>query len=475
MSGTNGGWKAQELAERALELSAADGAVVLVEESSTANLRWASNTLTTNGVAQNRRVTVISVVDGEGGRSAAVVSKAGVGAEDLPDLVRAAERAARQTGPAPDAQPLVGASEAAGSAGAALAAKAWSDEPARTSIDAFAGFTPQLGEAFRRAGAENRLLFGFAEHTVSSTYLATSAGVRLKHDQPTGKLELNAKSPDFARSAWAGAQGREFGAMDVVAMDAELTRRLAWQERRVDLPAGRYETLMPASAVADLYVYMMWIASARDAADGRTVFSSPGGGTKVGTRIGPEGLRIWSDPSAPGLECTPFNEAHTSDSSQSVFDNGLPLAETDWVRDGVLERLRTTRHSAAQTGLPLAPPVDNLLMDAGGQASLEELTARTERGLLLTCLWYIREVDPQSLLLTGLTRDGVYLVEGGEVTGVVNNFRFNESPVDLLGRIVEAGRPEQCLPREWGDYFTRACVPPLHVADFNMSSVSKAN
>ena len=472
MSGAGEAHKAQELAERALELSTADGAVVLVEESSTANLRWANNTLTTNGVAENRTVTVISVVDGAAGRSAAVVAKSGVGVDDLADLVRAAERAARQAGPAPDAQPLVGAGEAAG---AAEAAKAWSEEPARTSIDAFAGFTPQLGEAFGRAAAADRLLFGFAEHTVTSTYLATSAGARLKHDQPTGKLELNAKSPDFARSAWAGAQAREFGAMDVAAMDAELTRRLAWQERRIDLPAGRYETLLPPSAVADLYVYMMWIASARDAADGRTVFSKPGGGTKVGTRIGPQGLRIWSDPAAPGLECAAFNDARSSNASQSVFDNGLPLAATDWVRDGVLERLRTTRHSAAQTGLPLAPPVDNMLIDAGGTASLEELTAGLDRGLLLTCLWYIREVDPQSLLLTGLTRDGVYLVEGGEVTGVVNNFRFNESPVDLLGRIVEAGRPEQCLPREWGDYFTRASVPPLRVSDFNMSSVSKAS
>ncbi len=107
--------------------------------------------------------------------------------------------------------------------------------------------------------------------------------------------------------------------------------------------------------------------------------------------------------------------------------------------------------------------------------TLEEMVARTERGLLLTCLWYIREVDPATLLLTGLTRDGVYLVENGEVVGAVNNFRFNESPVDLLGRITEAGRTERCLPREWGDWFTRAAMPPVRVPDFNMSSVSQAS
>ncbi len=103
------------------------------------------------------------------------------------------------------------------------------------------------------------------------------------------------------------------------------------------------------------------------------------------------------------------------------------------------------------------------------------MIARTERGLLLTCLWYIREVDPATLLLTGLTRDGVYLVENGEVVGAVNNFRFNESPVDLLGRITEVGRTERCLPREWSDWFTRTAMPPVRITGFNMSSVSQAS
>jgi predicted Zn-dependent protease len=103
------------------------------------------------------------------------------------------------------------------------------------------------------------------------------------------------------------------------------------------------------------------------------------------------------------------------------------------------------------------------------------MIASTKRGLLLTCLWYIREVDPQTLLLTGLTRDGVYLVEEGEVVGTVNNFRFNESPVGMLSRLAEAGATEATLPREWGDYFTRTAMPPLRIEAFNMSSVSQAS
>ena len=459
----------QQLAEKALELSTAEGTVVLVDESSTANLRWANNTLTTNGVAANRRVTVVSTVNGVEGTSAATIKQAGVTGETIEALVRASEKAARESGPAPDARPLLGPDDAPG-----LQGVRWDEAAAVTDIEVFAGLAPALGESFEAARSGGQLLFGFAEHTTVTTYLATSTGLRLRHDQPTGKLELNAKTPDFVRSAWGGAQTRDFTDVDVVELAAGLGQRLDWQKRRIELQAGRYETLLPPTAVADLMIYLYWTASARDAADGRTVFSAPGG-TKVGQRIGVPGLRLWSDPNAAGLECAPFNAASASSSQASVFDNGAPLASSDWVRDGVLEQLLTTRRSAAETGLPLAPPIDNLLMDAGGTASLEELTRATEDGLLLTCLWYIREVDPQSLLLTGLTRDGVYKVEGGEVVGVVNNFRFNESPVELLSRITEAGRSGICLPREWNDYFTRTSMPALRIGDFNMSSVSKAS
>lgn len=220
-------------------------------------------------------------------------------------------------------------------------------------------------------------------------------------------------------------------------------------------------------------IYQYWSASGRDAVEGRTVFSKPGG-TRVGERLGTLPLTLRSDPHEPGLESAPFVVAHSSGGDQSVFDNGLPVAATDWIRDGELHRLTTTRHSAGLTGLPVAPAIGNLVLDGGDpDRSLDEMVAGTERGLLLTCLWYIREVDPATLLLTGLTRDGVYLVEHGEVVGEVNNFRFNESPVGLLGRASEAGRTEKTLPREWGDWFTRTAMPALRVPDFNMSSVSQ--
>ncbi|MFJ8940862.1 metallopeptidase TldD-related protein [Streptomyces sp. NPDC102365] len=455
--------KPHEIVERALALSRADGCVVIADERSTANLRWAGNALTTNGVTRGRTLTVVATVDGREGTASGVVSRSAVTADELEPLVRAAEAAARGSGPAEDAQPLVEG---------VPASPDFTDAPAETSSAVFTDFAPALGESFAHARAGGRELYGFANHELVSSYLGTSTGLRLRHDQPNGTLELNAKSPDRTRSAWAGRSTRDFKDVDPAALDAELAVRLGWAERRIDLPAGRYETLLPPTAVADLLIYQLWSAAARDAAEGRTVFSKPGG-TRVGDRLSDLPLTLRSDPNEPGLECAPFVLTHSSGDDASVFDNGLPLTATEWVREGQLKRLTSTRHSAALTGLPVAPGIGNLILDGGDETSLEEMVAATRRGLLLTCLWYIREVDPATLLLTGLTRDGVYLVENGEVTGEVNNFRFNESPVGLLGRATEAGRTEKTLPREWSDWFTRAAMPALRVPDFNMSSVSQ--
>jgi predicted Zn-dependent protease len=456
--------KPHEIVERALELSRADGCVVIADEESTANLRWAGNALTTNGVTRGRTLTVVATVAGKQGTASGVVSRAAVTADELEPLVRAAEAAARGAGPAEDAQTLVGG---------VPQSPDFTDAPVETSSAVFADFAPTLGEAFARARAGGRELYGFANHELVSSYMGTSTGLRLRHDQPNGTLELNAKSPDRTRSAWAGRSTRDFKDVDPAALDAELAVRLGWAERRIELPAGRYETLLPPTAVADLLIYQMWSASARDAAEGRTVFSKPGGGTRIGEKLTELPLTLRSDPNEPGLEASPFLLAHSSGDDQSVFDNGLPLSATEWIREGELNRLITSRHTAGLTGLPVSPAIGNIVLDGGDDKSLEEMVANTERGLLLTCLWYIREVDPATLLLTGLTRDGVYLVENGEVSGEVNNFRFNESPVDLLGRAVEAGRTEKTLPREWSDWFTRAAMPALRVPDFNMSSVSQ--
>ncbi|MBA3741571.1 metallopeptidase TldD-related protein [Sporichthya sp.] len=455
----------QQIVEKALGLSTADGCQVIVSEDSDANLRWAGNTLTTNGVSRSRGVTVISTVGGAVG----VVSRSNPDTEALAEMVRAAEDAARRNDPAEDAGPLVTPEQAPSVPG-------WDNAPVETSIGVFSHLATGLGAAFERARSADQLLFGFASHNLSTTYLGTSAGIRLRHVQPTGKVEINAKSADYARSAWAGTATRDFTDVDVAALDAELTVRLGWAEKAIALDAGSYETILPPSAVSDLMIYAYWTGAGRDAAEGRTVFSAPGGGTRVGERLTDAKLTLRSDPGAPGLECCPFAVAGSSSSMSSVFDNGLAMGATDWIRNGELTNLINTRFTAAKTGGAVAPPIDNLILGAESPGpSLTEMIAGTSRALLLTCLWYVREVDAQTLLLTGLTRDGVYLVEHGEVVGAVNNFRFNVSPVDLLGRMTEIGPTQPCLPREWSDYFTRAAMPPVRVDGFLMSSVSQAS
>ena len=459
-------YTAQEIVERALAASTADDQIAFVVESSEANLRWAGNSLTTNGAMRSRQVVVISFVDGGSGMAAGTVSRTGT--PDIAALVAASERAARDAGPAEDAVPLV-SEKPAGSGD-------WDADPASTSIEVFADFAPALGHAFGEARDRGELLFGFAEHQMETTYLGSSTGLRLRHDQPTGRVELNGKSPDFSRSVWAGTGTRDFRDVSVPDLADDVARKMAWSQRRVELPAGRYETLLPPSAVSDLMIYLYWTMEARDADEGRNVFAKPGGGNRVGERLANLPLTLRSDPAAPGLEAAPFQVVGASSGTASVFDNGMATPAVDWISEGTLTNLIRPRAWALKTTAPATAAVDNLILeDATATATLEEMLASTERGLLLTTLWYIREVDPQTLLLTGLTRDGVFLVEGGEVTGAVNNFRFNESPVDLLGRAVQASTTERTLPREWNDWFTRTAMPALRVPDFNMSSVSPAS
>ncbi|WP_369256499.1 metallopeptidase TldD-related protein [Geodermatophilus amargosae] len=457
---------AQQLVEKALAASTADGCVAYVVESTETNLRWASNSLTTNGAMRSRQVVVVSFVDGGSGMATGTVARTGT--PDVAALVAASEQAARDAGPAEDAVPLV--SETPPGTGD------WDADPAETSIEVFADFAPALGEAFGAARDRGDLLFGYAEHSLTTTYLGTSTGLRLRTDQPAGRVELNGKSTDFSRSVWAGVGTRDFRDVSVADLAADVERKLGWSQRRVDLPAGRYETLLPPSAVSDLMIYAYWTMEARDADEGRNVYARKGGGNRIGDRLAELPLTLRSDPAAPGLETAPFQVVGSSSGSASVFDNGMATPAVDWISGGVLTNLIRPRAWALKTTAPAVAAVDNLLLeDPTATATQDEMVAATDRGLLLTTLWYIREVDPQTLLLTGLTRDGVFLVEGGEVTGAVNNFRWNESPVDLLGRIDQVGRTERTLPREWNDWFTRAAMPPVRVPDFNMSSVSPAS
>ncbi|MFD4443116.1 metallopeptidase TldD-related protein [Nocardia sp. NPDC058519] len=450
--------------ERALAASNADEAIVIVTDAHEASLRWAGNSMTTNGSSISRAWAVISVFrDGPNTARVGSISSTSVDPTEIDAVVRASEEAARTAAPARDAMPLLEPTDDD--------TATWDEAPGATEIAVFAGLARDLSTGFD--GTDR--LYGFAHHQVHTTWLGTSTGIRRRFSQPTGSVEVNGKrgaGKDLA-SAWVGVGTADFTDVDTPGLLAELSRRLDWSKRRIELPAGRYETLLPPSSVADLMIYLAWSMEGRGAHEGHTAFSRAGG-TRRGERLSDIPLTLYSDPNASGLEYRPFVATPSSSESLSVFDNGLSARRVDWIGDGIIESLVYPRATAAEFSAPATIPGENLLLTGGGDASLDDMIARTERGLLLTCLWYIREVDPATLLLTGLTRDGVYLVEDGQVTGAVNNFRFNESPLDLLRRVSEAGATEITLPREWKDWFTRTAMPPLRIPDFHMSSVSQA-
>lgn len=446
-----------EVVERALGAATVEETIVIVTDSSEASLRWAGNSMTTNGISTLRRWTVVSIVRDSSGARVGTVSSTSVDPEDIDAVVKVAETAARAANLAEDAMPLITGDGAPAS---------WDAPSERTSIDVFASLTGGLASGFD--GADT--LYGFAHHQIETVWLGSSTGLRKRYTQPTGSVEINGKRGDG--SAWVGAGTPLFDDIAIEKLLVELSTRLDWASTSIELPAGRYETILPPSAVADLMIYLMWTMEGRGAEEGHTALSRAGG-TRIGERLGHLPLTLYSDPQAAGLEYSPFLATGSSNDSVSLFDNGMPTSRVDWIKGGVVNALAYPRFAAERFDARITVPGDNLIL-TGADAGIDDMIARTERGLLLTTLWYIREVDPTTLLLTGLTRDGVYSIEDGRVTGAVNNFRFNESPLDLLRRVTEAGATRPTLPREWKDWFTRTAMPPLRIPDFHMSSVSAA-
>lgn len=445
-----------------LAVAQADGCqlVALVTHGSQVNLRWAGSSLTTNGAMTGTQVSIVAM-NPTGGT--ATTSGQVTTPEQVQALVRRARTAAAASQPDEERMDLP----------EAPAAPDWDLEPPSLEISDMAPLARGLGERMR---ADADLAhYGYAELDQTTTYLASTAGVRRRHTQRQGRAEFTAKTPDGSRSAWVGSADPDL-AVDMGQVGAELREGLAHQAHHIDVPPGRHRVILSPSATADMMIEVYLTAEARSAMEGRSVFAGPDG-PRFGADLGAD-VTLSSDPDdpAPGMACAPFEIATASSDSASTYDNGLGLSRTEWLRGGQLMNLISSRSTAAQLGRPAAPGIDNLRMNVGvGSGSPADLVARTESGLLITCLWYNRIVDPQTLLLTGLTRDGVYVVRDGRIVGSCGNFRFNESPVAMLGRIVDASDEERTLAREMGDYFNRAMMPALVVDDFNLSTASEAH
>lgn len=448
--------------EIALELLGKDGGVVIGGNSATNNLRWANSALTTNGDAIDQTLSISAFVSVSGGVASGMSSGQIRSRDDVEALVAASKASAISAGPSIDAMDLVSGPQHSD----------FNNPASALDVAEISHISNGLSEIF---GHRESQFFGYAEQSLDTTYVGTSSGTRMRYSERTSRFELCAKSHDRKRSAWSGQGGTSLH--DVATHDhfAEVAQKLEIQKTQIDSEPGRHRVTLSPSAVSDLMIYLLWSSAARDAAEGRSAFSNVKGGTRVGEKLSSRSLTLATDPNLPGIETFDHVVNLGSSALGSAFDTGLEIERSELITNGILSALGSSRHAAQEAKLPFTPLTDNIsLVDAQGQGSLTELASRMGDGLLVTCLWYIREVDPQNLLLTGLTRDGVYVVSGGEIVGATNNFRFNESPIDMLSRVIDAGETVPCLPREWADWFSRAQVAPLTIEGFNLSTKSDA-
>lgn len=449
-----------------------DGVVDFVAKGirdSSASLRWANNTLTTNGLGWSTTLTVTAFVAVDGGVAVATLSESDT-KFDVPFVYHLVERVvdmARAAEPTTHGLTLPGE----------VSWGDWDATHVETDVAVLANVTPQLGEVLAAGAAAGLNHSGYAEHERGTVWIGSLSGLRLRDDAEDGRLEMTCRADGGIRSAWEGKHSRSFKDLDVLAMGAALARQLSWQQNRRELAPGRYHTILPPGPVGDLLAFFDENLGGRDAYEGAGPFSRAEHETRIGERItNGRPFTLFSDPNHPGVDAMPYLSDAYESSTTSQFDMGLRFGRVDWVRDGVLNALTTTRAVAASTGLPFVPNGTNLIMEVeGGHGSLEDVIARTESGLLVNCLWYIRDLDEATMTVTGTTRDGVYEVRDGEVIGAVNNFRFNESPLSVLGRIHDAGSPVLCQTRETAESVSDFVMPSLVVDDFNMSSVSEAN
>jgi predicted Zn-dependent protease len=448
--------------EIALELLGKDGGVVIGGNSATNNLRWANSALTTNGDSVDQTLSISAFVSVAGGVATGMSSGQIRSRADIEALVEASKASAISAGPAVDAMDLVQGPNHADFSESALV----------LDVSEISHISSGLSDVFVHRDQE---FFGYAEQSLDTTYVGTSSGTRMRYSERTSRFELCAKSSDRKRSAWSGQGGTSLNQVSVQDHLVDVSQKLEIQLNQIDTDPGRHRVTLSPSAVSDLLIYMLWSSAARDAAEGRSAFSNTKGGTRVGEKLSDRKLTLATDPSLQGIETFDHVVNLGSSALGSAFDTGLKIGRSEIITGGVLTGLGSSRHAALEAKLPFTPLTDNIsLVDDQGNGSLMELASRMGDGLLVTCLWYIREVDPQNLLLTGLTRDGVYLVSGGEIVGASNNFRFNESPIDMLSRVIDAGETVPCLPREWADWFSRARVAPLTIEGFNLSTKSDA-
>ena len=435
------------LADRVLKFSTADQTRVTITSSWSGNTRFADGSITTGGGVTDASVTITATV----GRRRASASTNVLDDASLKRTVDVAMTLARLAPEDPELMPELGPQTYA-TVGAYLERTADLDPETRAqAVKDAVGAATAAGKA---AGAI--FAAGFLLANARAVAVANSNGLFAYHRTTDADFSVTARTPDGTGSGWAHAGARDWARLAPAAVGRIAAQKAVASRNPQAIEPGLYTAVLEPQAVNDLIPLLAGALNARNADEGRSAFSKPGGGNRLGEKVADERVTLYSDPGDPALLGRPFDE------------EGLPVGRIVWIEKGILRNLAYSRFWAQKQGArPTgAETLAGGLMLAGGSRSTEELIAGCERGILVTHFFYIRALDPRTVLQTGLTRDGTFLIEKGKITRTLKNFRWNESPLVLLSRLEDIGRPE---PTAAG-----RMMPALRVRDFNFTSLSDA-
>jgi len=437
----------REITRRVLGFVTADDAVVTVESDDYSHLRFAANTFLTSGRREGVSVRVTVWI----GRRRGSASTTDVSDAALKQAVEDAQTFAKLS--PIDVEYLPSLSQQTYKPG-----EGYVDASARVDLPARAR---QISDAIAQSEKAKIIGAGFHQASLTARASATAHGNFHYERGSIVSLGMTARTPDGTGSGYFSRNHFDVARLDTARIAREAIRRASESRSARMLPAGAYPVILEAQAVADLLDSGGMSFDARNADEGRSVFSLPGG-ARVGTRLFDPRINLISDPWRPEL------------SKFTAADDGLPAQTMYMVRDGMVESLRYSRYWAQQKNRQPSGPLALILEPSTPGVSLEEMIRTAKRALLVSRFFYIRTVDPRSASVTGLTRDGVWYVEDGEIKYPVRNFRFNQSIVLMLGpgNVDLIGVPERVASSEGGT--DPVLVPALRLNAFNFTSQSEA-
>jgi predicted Zn-dependent protease len=437
--------QAQAVIEKVVKLSKADEVGVNVNSGYQADLRFAANQMSTSGGVVNAQVGVQSTF----GKKHAVAVTNDLSDESLRRAVEQSETLAKLSPDDPEAMPGLGAQTYVPVNGYfASTADLTPADRARAALTAL--------EPARKAG--DLKAAGFIIVNAGANAIGNSKGLFAYNRATTANYTLTVRTDDGTGSGWAGAEHPDWKQLDFPGLAAHAIDKARLSRNPVAIEPGRYTVILEPQAVGDLVQPMGFALAARAADEGRSAFAKQGGGNKIGEQIVDKRVTIFSDPQDPQLLAQPYD------------GQGLPLVRQVWIENGVLKQLFYSRFWAQKQGKqPTGGP--NSVKMAGGTTSMDELIKSTPRGILVTRLWYLRPVDPRTILFTGLTRDGTFLIEDGKITKAIKNFRFNESPLFMLNNLEAVSPAVRLGGTEAGGPIV---MPAIKAKDFNFTSLSDA-